>query len=320
MSDAPAEVVALAQQRADARTAKDFAASDALRDEIAGLGWLVRDGADGFTLTPKPPYDVLASVGDLPDHSAEPDQRRATVSVLVEGWPDDLRTCLEALVAHLPDGVVVEALDLGNVDGAGDVLHEFASAHDAIHELHVERPAGWAAARTALLRHDVATVHVLLDPSTVLEGDALTPVLDAFDDPTVVGAGWRGVNADLADEWRSFADAGDGRGRRHPGLPVRRTALGCPRDRRAAPQGPVLPQRRHRAQPAAPRGRRPARRPRRRPAPYGRTGTADTTTPTRPIGTPSRSRRTTGCCSGSGGGKKSSPRGLKPLDRVVSDH
>ncbi len=212
MSDAPAEVVALAQRRADARTAKDFAASDALRDEIAGLGWLVRDGADGFTLTPRPPYDVLASVGDLPDHSAEPDQRLATVGVLVEGWPEDVRTCLEALVAHLPDGVVVEALDLGNVDGAGDVLHELARAHDAIHELHVERPAGWAAARTALLKHDVATVHVLLDPSTVLEGDALTPVLDAFDDPTVAGAGWRGVDADLADEWRSFTDAGHGSG------------------------------------------------------------------------------------------------------------
>jgi hypothetical protein len=53
---------------------------------------------------------------------------------------------------------------------------------------------------------------VWLDPSTVLEGDALTPVLAAFDDPTVAGAGWRGVDVDLADEWRSFVDAGQ-----HPG-------------------------------------------------------------------------------------------------------
>jgi hypothetical protein len=205
------EAVALAQRRAEARTAKDFAASDALRDEIAGLGWLVRDTADGFTLAAKPPYEVLPGVGDLPDHSAEPDRRRATVAVLVEGWPDDVRTCLEALVAHLPEGVVVEGLDLGNVDGAGDVLHEVARAHpDTVHELHVERPAGWAAARTALLKHDLATVHVMLDPSTVLEGDALTPVLDAFEDPTVAGAGWRGVNADLEDEWRTFHDAGPG--------------------------------------------------------------------------------------------------------------
>ena len=31
-----------------------------------------------------------------------------------------------------------------------------------------------------------------------------------FDDPTVAGAGWRGVNADLEDQWRSFQDAGPG--------------------------------------------------------------------------------------------------------------
>ena len=42
----------------------------------------------------------------------------------------------------------------------------------------------------------------------VLEGDALTPVLAAFDDPTVVGAGWRGVA--VQDGWREFADAAPG--------------------------------------------------------------------------------------------------------------
>ncbi|MDX6255668.1 MAG: hypothetical protein QOJ11_2002 [Frankiales bacterium] len=211
MSQPPAEVAALAQQRAEARTAKDFAASDALREEIAAAGWVVRDTPDGFTLAPKPPYDVLASVADLPDRTGEQDQRPATVSVLVEGWPEDLRTCVEALVEHVPPGVVVQGLDLGNVDGAGDMLHELALAHPGlIEELHVERPAGWAQARAALLRHDVARIHVWFDPSTVIEGDALGPVIAAFDDPTVAGTGWRGVNVDLADEWRSFVDAGPG--------------------------------------------------------------------------------------------------------------
>jgi hypothetical protein len=211
VSQPPPEVTELAQQRAVARTGKDFAASDALRDEIAAAGWVVRDTGDGFTLTPKPPYEVLPAVSDLADRSAEPDQRLATVSILVEGWPEDLRTCVEALVAHLPPGVVVTALDIGNVDGAGDVLHELALAHPGrVEERHVERPAGWAQARTALLKHDVARIHVWLDPSSVLEGDALGPVIAAFDDPTVAGAGWRGVDVDLADEWRSFHEAGPG--------------------------------------------------------------------------------------------------------------
>jgi cysteinyl-tRNA synthetase len=44
---APPEAVALAEQRAAARAAKDFAEADRLRDELAALGWEVRDGADG---------------------------------------------------------------------------------------------------------------------------------------------------------------------------------------------------------------------------------------------------------------------------------
>ena len=206
MTTPPADVVALAEQRAAARAAKDFATSDRLRDEIAALGWTVRDGADGWTLAEKPPYDVHPSVRDLPDRSAEPDGGRCTVAVLVEGWPDDIRTCVEALLSHTPDDVAVLLLENGPTD-AGAVVHELASS-ERVEELHVERPAGWSEARQALLRYDTAAVHVLLDPSTVLEGDAITPVLAAFDDASVAGAGWRGVN--VADGWTEFVDAGPG--------------------------------------------------------------------------------------------------------------
>ena len=74
--------------------------------------------------------------------------------------------------------------------------------------MHVEGAAGWGAARNALLRADTAATHIIMDPSTVLEGDALTPLLSCMEDPSVVGAGWRGVNAD--DDWRGFHEAGPG--------------------------------------------------------------------------------------------------------------
>ncbi len=202
------DVGELAERRAQARAAKDFAESDRLRDELAAAGWLVRDGPDGYALSPAPPYAVVPSVADLADRSAEPDARRCTVALLVEGWPDDVRTCVQALLAHAPLDVVVVLLEHGETD-AGAVVHELASAYPGrVEELHVERTAGWGPARQALLRADVAEVHVLMDVSTVLEGDALTPVLAAFDDPTVVGAGWRGVA--VQDGWREFADAGPG--------------------------------------------------------------------------------------------------------------
>ncbi|MGH3003309.1 MAG: cysteine--tRNA ligase [Gaiellaceae bacterium] len=49
---APREVVELAERRADARTARDFETSDRLRDELAELGWSMRDRPDGFDLVP----------------------------------------------------------------------------------------------------------------------------------------------------------------------------------------------------------------------------------------------------------------------------
>ncbi len=49
----PPEVAALAEQRATARREKDWAASDRLRDEIAALGWVVKDTKDGTKLSPK---------------------------------------------------------------------------------------------------------------------------------------------------------------------------------------------------------------------------------------------------------------------------
>jgi len=47
---APSAVRELAERRERARAGRDFAAADALRDELAALGWEVRDVAGGFEL------------------------------------------------------------------------------------------------------------------------------------------------------------------------------------------------------------------------------------------------------------------------------
>ena len=46
----PANVTKLAEKRQQARQERDFATSDALRDEIASLGWIIEDGPDGYRL------------------------------------------------------------------------------------------------------------------------------------------------------------------------------------------------------------------------------------------------------------------------------
>ena len=48
--EAPAEIVALAERRQEARAARDFEEADRLRAELEAAGWDARDEADGFRL------------------------------------------------------------------------------------------------------------------------------------------------------------------------------------------------------------------------------------------------------------------------------
>ena len=51
-TDAPSAITALAEKRWAAKQARDFAAADALRQEITAAGWAMLDGKDGYKLEP----------------------------------------------------------------------------------------------------------------------------------------------------------------------------------------------------------------------------------------------------------------------------
>ncbi|MBL9143364.1 MAG: cysteine--tRNA ligase [Verrucomicrobiaceae bacterium] len=53
VADVPAEIQALAQQRWDAKAAKDWATADALRKQLEADGWLIKDSKEGFTVVKK---------------------------------------------------------------------------------------------------------------------------------------------------------------------------------------------------------------------------------------------------------------------------
>ena len=49
----PDEIIALAQQRADAKANKDWATADALRAQIDAAGWTILDSKDGYKIVKK---------------------------------------------------------------------------------------------------------------------------------------------------------------------------------------------------------------------------------------------------------------------------
>lgn len=51
-ADVPAEIRAIADERWQARASKEWAKSDELRNKLSSLGWTVKDGKEGYELTP----------------------------------------------------------------------------------------------------------------------------------------------------------------------------------------------------------------------------------------------------------------------------
>ncbi|MFI6481594.1 hypothetical protein ACIBH1_26945 [Nonomuraea sp. NPDC050663] len=137
-----------------------------------------------------------------------------TVSLLADGYPQDLVACVEAVMEHTTARVL--AFDLGNLDGAGDALHALQERHpDRITVWHVaEQPhwrggtASWGACRTKLLQLDESDVHVLMETSTILTGDAIVPLVEAIKGGAVA-AGWKGVEP--SGDGTQWNEAGPGR-------------------------------------------------------------------------------------------------------------
>ncbi|HEX4813423.1 MAG TPA: hypothetical protein VFV66_11795 [Nonomuraea sp.] len=150
-------------------------------------------------------WDGALATNRLDDLGVSDERRRVevmdvtvTVALLVDGWPADVRACVQSVMDHT--GAKVLALDLGDLDGVGGVLDQLAGQyHDRIAVWHVtERPhwrggtATWGESRAKLLRLDESDVHVLMETSLVLRGDALTPLVAAVVEGAVA-AGWRGA-------------------------------------------------------------------------------------------------------------------------------
>jgi cysteinyl-tRNA synthetase len=217
----PDAVRRLIEERRQAREARDWDRADALRDEIATLGWEVQDGASRSTARP-----ILrpSEREELPSLLADPAEVAISVQVVADDHPDDLARFLRGLAAH-PPSVAWELVIVANEPSYDlDALVGGAAPPPAPTVLPTAGRLGWADARTLGLTRSRGEVTVLIDTSLEPAGDWSTPLLAAFDDPTIGIAGGWGVTSEDA---RQFQDAPPGEVDAIEGycLAVRREAL-----------------------------------------------------------------------------------------------
>ncbi|HEX2884509.1 MAG TPA: glycosyltransferase [Candidatus Limnocylindria bacterium] len=200
----PDDVQRLLDERSAARERRDWQRADALRDELAALGWEAQDSASGSTARP-----ILAQ-GDaapLPVLLDDPASVALSLQVVADDHPDDLARFLAGLAAHPPS----EPWELVVVANAPSFALEpaLASVPLPVEPQPVPSAArlGWADARTLGLGRSRGEVTVLLDTSLEPVGDAWAPLLAAFEHPEVGIAGGWGVTS---DDLRLFTDAPPG--------------------------------------------------------------------------------------------------------------
>ena len=223
----PTELKDLLAQRTAAREALDWARADELRDTIAALGWEVQDGPRGSKLRPLLPGEAVATGYARPQDLASLLEEAATVAasiqVVAEDHPEDLRRLLDRLAAH-PPAVSWELILVANAPTFD--LESVATVPLSTEVTLVPTSArlGWADSRNLGLRRSRGEVTVVLDSSIEPTGDFLAPLLAAFDDPSVgIAGGWGVTSVD----GRHFVDAPPGEVDAIEGycLAVRRDAL-----------------------------------------------------------------------------------------------
>lgn len=225
MSHLPDRVRRLLDERSAARAVRDWARADALRDELATLGWEPQDGPSGSVARPilAPPADELATT-HLTTHLEQPAGVVASVQVVAEDHGADLVRCLSGLAAHAPD-LAWELVVVANAPSF-DADEAVARAAPGLEPtvLRSSQRLGYADSRTLGMRHSHGQVTILLDTSLEPTGDAVTPLVAAFDDPAVgLAGGWGLTSAD----GREFSEAPPGEVDAIEGycLAIRREAL-----------------------------------------------------------------------------------------------
>ena len=189
----------LAQERLDARAAKDFAKADQLRDQIAALGFEVIDVAGGFEFRAKERFPTFASTRDIRSIKVNGD---IAIAMIVDGFTADAAETVRTIKAHTKTPVI--ALVVGE---PAELVDEIDLQFQVI---AITENFGWGENANALLKNVSSKYLVIMDPSTRFTGDAMAPVLAELNKGEFSAVGWRGGLVNTDDEWRSVDDKGAG--------------------------------------------------------------------------------------------------------------
>ena len=150
------------------------------------------------------PMKVYKRIGDLRNLSKK--DFTATVLLYADGFIPDVITCIDSIKAQVGEDIAIYLLISGNPDLAG--LETIQDERTYI--VQISEGVGWGEAINALVKLSNSKDVIIMDPSTILTGDAISPTLAKLNEGEFSAVGWKGGLVNIEDEWRSVDDKGSG--------------------------------------------------------------------------------------------------------------
>jgi len=216
---APDDIVQLADARAAARRARDWASADELRTRIEAAGWRVIDVGTLYDLERAAPPDVTdggivryGASASVPSRLDEAPTGIVSVILSATDWPEDVDRTVRAIAATSPAGTQVIVVANGESQAQAESLAALEAEAPlaggvSLEVLRTSTRLGFATALNAGIRRATAPVVVLMDTSVEPLGDLVTPLVAALGDPTVAVAGPFGL---VSEDLRRFVEPAEG--------------------------------------------------------------------------------------------------------------
>ncbi|MGC1184476.1 MAG: cysteine--tRNA ligase [Candidatus Dormiibacterota bacterium] len=198
----------VAEARTRQRSEEDFSQADAARVSLLGLGVVPEDGRQATSYRVASALDrrlgLISSPLEVADQRAEADLLEVSVSIVSNGYPEDLARCVASIQRSRGEHSVEILVVDNDAQSVGPMLEQLGREDGSIHAFHADHQLGEGAARNATLRAARGSVILILDTGVELTGDCFTPLLMALNDPQIGAVGrWGAVSRDM----REFSDA-----------------------------------------------------------------------------------------------------------------
>ncbi len=215
--DVGPDVSELIARRRALRQQAAFDAADRLRADALSGGMVVEDTGAATRVRPQTAlerqaarWSSVSASREIPSLLEQSDLYDYSFVINAYDYVDDVRRCVEAILRYTGRASAeVIVVDNGSTDGTADYLEAAQAEHGNVRVIHCDHVVGDAAGKNIGIKQARGRYIVVMDASTEVIGDILTPIADQLSDASIGVFGPYGLTTDDMQHFHEEVERGD---------------------------------------------------------------------------------------------------------------